>query len=145
MVRNRRPPNKIISEINITPLTDVMLVLLIVFMVTATFFMAEPTMQVSLPSAVTGEKQVGETKEISVTISRIAEVEVNGKATTMQDLVKELMRAAKEIEGDKVVRIRADKEVQYGAIIYAMDAARLVGLRRVALATAQEEKPAAKR
>lgn len=135
--RNARP--KIISEINITPLTDVMLVLLIIFMVTATFFVAEPTMRVTLPSAVTGESPVDQTKEISVTLAKTGEVQVNGKMVPMQDLVAGLLEAAKEIEGDKVVRIRGDKDVRYGAIIYAMDAARLVGLRRVALATEREE------
>ena len=138
MLRNRKPDGKIISDINITPLTDVMLVLLIIFMVTATFFVAEPAMRVSLPSAVTGTTEAEDTRDIAVTISETGEVGVNGKMVRMQDLVQELLNAAREIEGKKVVRIRGDKDVRYGAIIYVMDAARLVGLRHVALATEKE-------
>jgi len=135
VLRNRNAGAKIISDINITPLTDVMLVLLIIFMVTATFFVAEPAMRVRLPSAVTGQKATDESQEISVTISKDGEIEVEGKQVALEGLVEELIAAARAVEGSKIVRIRADREVRYGTIIFAMDAARLVGLNHIALAT----------
>jgi biopolymer transport protein ExbD len=135
--------SKIISDINITPLTDVMLVLLIIFMVTATFFAAEPAMQVRLPSAVTAESPLDQTNEILVSLSKDGKVAVNCKCIVVDNLVSELVEAARQTPGEKVVRIRADRDVRYGAIIYAMDAARLVGLRNVALATEKETQPPA--
>lgn len=141
MLRNRDAGAKIISDINITPLTDVMLVLLIIFMVTATFFVAEPAMRVRLPSAVTGQKATDESQEISVTISKDGGIEVEGKQVALEGLVEELIAAARAVEGSKIVRIRADREVRYSTIIFAMDAARLVGLNHIALATETAAQP----
>jgi biopolymer transport protein ExbD len=129
----------IISEINITPLTDVMLVLLIIFMVTATFFVAEPAMQVELPPAVTSELVPKENGEITVIVKQDGGMTVNDRPTTEAGLTNALLEAARNIEADrKVVVIRGDREAAYGRVIWIMDAARLVGLRNVSLAT---EKP----
>jgi biopolymer transport protein ExbD len=132
----------IISEINITPLTDVMLVLLIIFMVTATFFVAEPAMQVELPPAVTSELVPKEEGEITVIVKQDGSMTVNDKPTTESDLTNALLDAARSIHADKkVVVVRGDREAAYGRVIWIMDAARLVGLRNVSLAT---EKPGGK-
>jgi biopolymer transport protein ExbD len=126
----------IISEINITPLTDVMLVLLIIFMVTATFFVAEPAMQVELPPAVTSELVPKEDGEITVIVKQDGGMTVNGQPTTEGNLTNALLAAARGIDADKkVVVVRGDREAAYGRVIWIMDAARLVGLRNVSLAT----------
>ena len=65
---NQSSNGAIIADINITPLTDVMLVLLIIFMVTATFFVSEPAMQVQLPSAVSSDLVPREQGEITVIV-----------------------------------------------------------------------------
>jgi biopolymer transport protein ExbD len=129
----------IISEINITPLTDVMLVLLIIFMVTATFFVAEPAMQVELPPAVTSELVTKEDGEITVIVKQDGGMTVNDRLTTEAGLTNALLEAARNIQAEKkVVVVRGDREAAYGRVIWIMDAARLVGLRNVSLAT---EKP----
>jgi len=69
-IRTADEHGDIIADINITPLTDVMLVLLIIFMVTATFFVAEPAMQVELPPAVTSELVTKKDGEITVIVNR---------------------------------------------------------------------------
>jgi biopolymer transport protein ExbD len=126
----------IIAEINITPLTDVMLVLLIIFMVTATFFVAEPAMQVELPPAVTSELVPKEDGEITVIVEQDGGMTVNDQPTTEAGLTNALLEAARSIAADrKVVVVRGDREAAYGRIIWIMDAARLVGLRNVSLAT----------
>jgi biopolymer transport protein ExbD len=133
----------IISEINITPLTDVMLVLLIIFMVTATFFVAEPAMQVELPPAVTSELVTKEDGEITVIVKQDGAMTVNDRPTTEAGLTNALLEAARDIQAEKkVVLVRGDREATYGRVIWIMDAARLVGLRNVSLAT---EKPGAVR
>jgi biopolymer transport protein TolR len=126
----------IISEINITPLTDVMLVLLIIFMVTATFFVAEPAMQVELPPAVTSELVPREDGEITVVVKQDGGMTVDDRPTTETGLTNALLEAARTIQAErKVVVVRGDRQAAYGRVIWIMDAARLVGLRNVSLAT----------
>jgi biopolymer transport protein ExbD len=132
--------SSIIADINITPLTDVMLVLLIIFMVTATFFVTEPAMKVNLPPAVTSEREPEEGGEITVIVNRAGVLFVDNRQVRPADLVQALMAAARRIPNErKVVVVRGDRDDAYGAVIWVMDAARLVGLRYVSLAT---EEPA---
>lgn len=128
--------DEIISEINITPLTDVMLVLLVIFMVTATFFVSEPAMQVELPPAVTSELVPKEEGEITVIVRENGAMTVNDQPTTEGDLTHALLEAARATSAQrKVVVVRGDRQAAYGRVIWIMDAARLVGLRNVSLAT----------
>jgi len=130
----------IISEINITPLTDVMLVLLIIFMVTATFFVAEPAMQVQLPPAVSSQLVTRGNGEITVIVNRNGDLFVDEQPVSAERLTEALMEAARKIEADrKVVVVRGDREASYGQIIWIMDSARLVGLRNVSLSTERPE------
>ena len=130
----------IISEINITPLTDVMLVLLIIFMVTATFFVAEPAMQVQLPPAVSSQLVTKGNGEITVIVNRNGDLFVDEQPVSAERLTEALMEAARKIEADrKVVVVRGDREASYGQIIWIMDSARLVGLRNVSLSTERPE------
>jgi biopolymer transport protein TolR len=130
----------IIAEINIVPLTDVMLVLLVIFMVTATFFVAEPAMQVDLPPAVSSELATKGDGEITVIVNREGELFVDEQPVAPEALTQALMDAARKIEADrKVVVVRGDREAAYGQIIWIMDSARLVGLRHVSLATERRE------
>ena len=70
-VGNQSSNGAIIADINITPLTDVMLVLLIIFMVTATFFVTEPAMEVVLPPAVSSDLVTKEDGEITVIVYNV--------------------------------------------------------------------------
>jgi biopolymer transport protein TolR len=137
---NQSSDGTIIAEINITPLTDVMLVLLIIFMVTATFFVTEPAMQVELPPAVSSDLVAKQDGEITVIVNAEGQLFVNEQATPAEQLTQALMAAARETTGDpKVVVVRGDSEAAYGQIIWIMDSARLVGLRNVSLATVRPD------
>ena len=137
---NQSSNGSIIADINITPLTDVMLVLLIIFMVTATFFVAEPAMEVELPPAVSSELVTKEDGEITVIVNARGEMFVNDKPTAADQLTQALLEAARETPSEhKVVVVRGDTEAAYGQIIWIMDSARLVGLRNVSLATERPE------
>ncbi len=139
-MRTQDSNDDIISEINITPLTDVMLVLLIIFMVTATFFVSEPAMQVELPPAVTSEIVTKGDGEITVIVNRDGDLFVNEQAVPAQELTQALMEAAREVTADqKVVVVHGDTQAAYGQIIWIMDSARLVGLRQVSLSTERPE------
>jgi len=137
---NQNGNGAIIAEINITPLTDVMLVLLIIFMVTATFFVAEPAMQVNLPSAVSSGVVAQEDGRVSVIINREGQLFVDEEPVSADQLTQALLEAARKIDAShKVVVVRGDREAAYGQIIWIMDSARLVGLRHVSLATEPPE------
>ena len=137
---NQSSNGDIIAEINITPLTDVMLVLLIIFMVTATFFVTEPAMQVELPPAVSSDLVTRKDGEITVVINREGDLFVNEQKVAPEELTQALLDAAREIVADyKVVVVRGDTEAAYGQIIWIMDSARLVGLRNISLSTERTE------
>ena len=120
----------IVAEINITPLTDIFLVLLIIFMVT-TSVISNQGKEVDLPnSAVASTTPTG----VSVTITSDGEVEVDGKATTEQRLpaaLKEALDKAKE----KIVILRGDKKVLLGKAVNILDLAQEAGAKGIALAT----------
>lgn len=115
-----------------TPLVDVALVLLIIFMV-ATPMILEGSVKVKLPSAVTAK----ELPEMALTISVTADgrVEVNGKTVEPEHLVKEIRTQLQK--KDQPVVIRGDEAVPYGVVANVLDAARQAGATRLALATRQ--------
>ena len=127
-----------LAEINITPFTDVVLVLLIIFMVSASFigFNNKGGMNVNLPSAKSTEPaQPG--KEIEITVTKTNAVAINGSRVSVQDLPGALNALRKQSKVDLVI-IKADEKVVYDRIVKVMDAVKLAGLDKIALATELE-------
>ena len=78
--------------------------------------------------------------EITVLVKEGGAVTVDGRPATDANLTSVLLEAARNIQADKkVVVVRGDRQAAYGKVIWIMDAARLVGLRNVSLATEQSE------
>jgi len=120
-----------IWQINITPLTDVFLVLLIIFMV-ATPFLVQEAVKVHLPSSAMGKL---EPKAIVVTLDKGNKVYVDGeevKISLLSDLLKS--RLSKE---ENLVILRGDKMVSLGDAIKVMDIIKRAGAERIAIATEQ--------
>lgn len=126
-----------LAEINITPFTDVVLVLLVIFMVSASFLGVNKSgMNVNLPSAKSTEPtQPG--KEIEITVTRANAVAINGSRVAVQDLPGALNALRKQSRVDLVI-IKADQAVVYDRIVKVMDAVKLAGLDKIALATELE-------
>ena len=124
----------IVAEINITPLTDVALVLLIIFMISSSA-MLESGMQVKLPTAKSAAlAQNQSTKPTFVTIAKDGEISVNDTKVTdanLQQVIKETLAKT----SDKTVVIRGDESVVLGKAVQIMDAARGAGAEKIALAT----------
>lgn len=119
-----------IVDINITPFVDVVLVLLVIFMVTAQFFVNNG-MNIELPKANTTE-QIQDLKEFNVMITRDESYFLNGKSVTLD----ELEDAAKEKILNKQnvsLTISADKDVVYGQVVRLMDALRAQGVTQFGL------------
>lgn len=121
--------DEIITEINVTPLVDIMLVLLIIFMVTATYIV-NPSIKVDLPKAATGDET--QTSTLSVVLEKSGQLYLNGQATSEDELAS-AVRAAKAQKEDVQAIVSADKEVSHGAVIRLIDLVKLNGVTRFAL------------
>jgi len=126
----------IVAEINITPLTDVFLVLLIIFMVTSSVI-ANTGKKVDLPEA--QEASQTPPKAVSVTLTADGRVQVNKDFVRMEDLRARLERALAASE-DKTVILRGDKDVILGRTVYVLDQAQLAGAEGFAIATTKIKK-----
>jgi len=124
------------SDINVTPLVDVMLVLLIIMMLIAP--MLQQGVSVKLPTA-TNTVDKPETQEQTVlAISRNKDLYLNAKAVAEGSLatkINELLENRKE----KIVLIKADEEVDYGAVMSAMDQLRQAGIEDIGLITERKK------
>lgn len=117
-------------EINITPLTDVFLVLLVIFMV-ATPLLIQSGVKVKLPSSTVTEAQP---EGIIITITKENKIYV-GKVEVTPDELQEHLRRKLEEEKDKFVIINGDKDVFLGIAVNIMDLAKAAGAEKIAIAT----------
>lgn len=119
----------IIADINVTPLVDIMLVLLIIFMVTATYIM-NPSIKVDLPKAVTGDDTQAST--LAVVLDKTGALYLNGQPTTEAALA-DAVRLAKATRADTQAIISADLDASHGAVIHLIDLIKLNGVSRFAI------------
>ncbi len=120
-----------ISQINVTPLVDVMLVLLIIFMVTAPIL--QQGVSIDLPKVAAGPL-TGEEEQLVVNVAKGGQVYLNDTAMTSEQL-KEKLRAIVAARPDRQLYVRADQAVPYGQVMQVMGAVRDAGLIRVGLVT----------
>jgi biopolymer transport protein ExbD/biopolymer transport protein TolR len=125
-------------RVDITPLIDVVLLLVIFFMLTTTFIGA-PAIKVNLPTSAAKEI-TKEQKEVKVTITKDGNLFVEraagetGDSVTLKELEKVLTRAARD-DRETMVIIRADENTTHGKVVAVMDVAKNTGLNRLAIAT----------
>jgi biopolymer transport protein ExbD len=140
MIRLKRPnANRHIFGINITPFTDVCLVLLIIFMVTASALTKteEGNLRLNLPKAVTAETPMPQSLTVRITAN--AEYLLNNMPVEASAVEAEMRRYHDEHQVRLLV-VRADEGIPYRMVVETIDSARKVGLDQIALAT---RKPAA--
>ncbi len=128
------------AEINITPLVDVMLVLLIIFMVTAPLMMEG--IKVDLPSATTQAIKT-EKDEVVLTINKDGELFLQGDKTpyNVVNLGDKLAEVYKD-KSKKDIFLRASKTIPYGTVVQVMAACKNAGIERVGMITEPEAQPA---
>ena len=128
------------SDINVTPLVDVMLVLLIIMMLIAPMLRQDP---VTLPEADNaGEKPETQGQTI-VAIDASSQFYVNRLRVTAGELVPRVQRALEDKQ-EKLVYVKGDKDAKYSAIMEAMDALRQAQIEDIALITEHKPEPAAR-
>lgn len=121
------------SEINVTPMVDVMLVLLIIFMVTAP--MITSSVQVNLPQA-NAKPTHADSKPITVTVNKAGQVFLNNSRIQLPNLVQTLQEASKN-NNDQRIFIRGDKDVDYGTMLQVMADVVKGGFTKVSLLAQQ--------
>lgn len=122
---------RIKPSLNITPLIDVVLLLLIFFMISTTF-VVQPGINVNLPQTVTSEKQIR--KDIVIIITKDNTIYINEKKIDLRDVLKEF-KAEHEKNRDALLIIKADKKVSHGEVVNIMDLAKQAGISSMAIAT----------
>ena len=131
--RTRTPP---MSEINVTPMVDVMLVLLIVFMVTAPLLTVG--VQIDLPKTKAKILQ-GQDEPLAITIDAQGQVYLQDTEIDIEGLVPRL-RAITDNNPDVRIFVRGDASVNYGRVMEVMGTVNTAGYKKVALVTQQQKK-----
>lgn len=118
-----------ISDINVVPLVDIILVVLIIFMVTAPMIM-KPSIKVNLPKAASGEQTVK--TQLSITIAADGGLTLNGKKADNNSIsagAAEALQANPEVQAV----IAADKDVPHGTVVQILDLIKGVGVKKFAI------------
>jgi len=125
-----------ITDINVTPLVDITLVLLIIFMVTAPMIVNNPSIKVELPKAATGDETLKST--LALTLSRDASGNVllyaNGEKTDepkVKAMIPEMLAKNKDLQAI----IAADRGISYGDVVHIVDLVKSLGVHKFALNT----------
>ncbi len=135
MKRRREENSEEIAFINVTPLVDVMLVLLIIFMITAP--MMKSGMKVNLPQA--KAREIKKIKDVVVSITKDKYVYVNKKIVNvhlLKDTLKTMFMGARK----KVVYLEADSSVDYGFVVYILDEIKGAGIEKVGIIVKPKKK-----
>ena len=131
--RNRQEP---ITKINVTPIIDVALVLVIILLVTAPM-LSVSNLPVDLPQAHTREAE--DQRNLSVTLSTDGRLAVDNHDVSMDKLAAAIAaRLAEPGNKDLLVVVRADSGAPYATVRQLLDAARIAGAKRLAIATRQK-------
>ena len=120
-----------ISQINVTPLVDVMLVLLVIFMVTAPIL--QQGVAVNLPRVTAGALS-GDEVQLVVSVERNGQLSLNDTKMRPDELGGKLVAILKE-RGDRQVFLRADQDARYGDVVRAIAAIKGAGVERLGMVT----------
>jgi biopolymer transport protein ExbD len=134
-------PETVIAEINITPLTDVFLVLLIIFMVTSTAMVdmevaSRTGVKVALPKANAAGPVTKKRTDPVLTVTKNNELFLFNKKVAVADLEAEIRKALQEV-GSETLLLRGDKSVMLGNAVDVMSIAKRAGAKNIAILTSQ--------
>lgn len=120
---------RMITDINVTPLVDITLVLLIIFMVTTTYIV-NPSIKVDLPKAVTGSDQARTT--LALTLTKDGQLYLNGDRSDEAQVAKQIAAELPK-NPDLQAIIAADKVVSHGSVVHIIDFVKRAGVRKFAI------------
>ncbi len=137
--RRRRHARGVMSEINVTPMVDVMLVLMIIFMVAA------PLLTVGVPidlPETAAKPMEGQTDPINISIDAAGKVFIQDSEISFEELVPKLMAVAKNGVEDRIY-VRGDRTADYGMVMRVMARISAAGFKKIGLITLEEQGTAA--
>ena len=118
-----------ISGINVTPLVDVVLVLLVILMVSSTYIVSQ-TLKVQLPKAKNSDGAAD--RPTTVTLLKNGDLKFNDVAVQDKEL-EDKLKAASDGNPDLSLVVSADKEVQHGSVVHVLDLAKTAGITKFAI------------
>lgn len=127
--------DEVVSEINVTPLVDVMLVLLVVFLVTAPLLTNH--IQVNLPQTAKTTLPEDQKKSVNLSIAPGAKLYLDRREIALGDVEREL-RGLKELSPGLVVHLNADKDTSFDLVAKTMSAVDRAGITRLSVLTVSE-------
>ncbi len=134
-MRRYKIDDKEFSEINITPFTDVVLVVLIIFMITSPFLITG-AMKVKLPQSTTSETTVNNSIQVYLTYK--GQIFLNDHQVNLTQLPADLQVAFAQ-KNNRDVIIKADKNAVYGSVVQLMDALKNAGAQKLLMATVKQQ------
>jgi biopolymer transport protein TolR len=138
---NSGSSGQMVSEINVTPFVDVMLVLLIIFMVTAP--MMTQGIDVKLPES-SAPAIPSEEERLVVTVRKDQNIFINEHPVNLDVLGEKLLAMAQNQQTQRGVFLRADESVPYGYVMRVMSSIRLAGIDQIGMVTEPPQEPAAR-
>jgi len=135
--RRRRRAARPMAEINVTPMVDVMLVLLIIFMVTA------PLLTVGVPIELPkseAQQLEGDKEPLTISVDPEGKIFLQDTELQLDEIVPKLTAIAKNGYEERIF-VRGDRRVNYGVVMRVMGTISAAGFRRIALVSDLEEKP----
>ncbi len=127
--RRRGRNHGLMSEINVTPFVDVMLVLLIIFMVAAPLLTS--SVPIDLPS-VSAASTAAETKPLEISVNQAGEVYIGDQAYALEEVAPKIAAIAKTGYDERIL-IRGDKTADYGTIMNVMSEISAAGFKNIGL------------
>jgi biopolymer transport protein TolR len=137
-ISKREEGKKVNSNINVTPMVDVMLVLLIIFMVITPMLNNKVNVDLPRVAAATVMENANKEDAIVVAVTRDGKTYLGADRVSLNDLgtrVADLIAAKKDPAADKTVYMRADNRANYGNVMDAIDAVRTAGVSQLGLLT----------
>ncbi|MEJ2201217.1 MAG: protein TolR [Desulfuromonadaceae bacterium] len=136
---NRNSRRSTLSQINVTPLVDVMLVLLIIFMVTAP--MMEQGVDVNLPEVENAPNLAATKEPLVVTVEKNGQISIGGSrvdnAAKLTPVLQQILREKRDNEKD--VFLEADRDVPYGKVVPVMAAIKKAGVAKLGMVSQEPE------
>ncbi len=135
--RKRRSP-----VVNIIPLIDILVILLIFFVTTSTFKKRQPQLEINLPEAKTASvAAAASTEPLVLRVKSAEELTLDDRPVTTQSLA-EALKAARAQQPDRPVAMQADRAAPFGVVVQVLDALKQAGIKNIPAFTQPEDTPA---
>lgn len=125
------------ASVNLTPMIDIVFLLIIFFMVSTSFIELEKDMEIDLPEASSGESSADPLRDIVVNLRSDGTMFVDGKETTF-DALRYLLQRAAERDPEQAVTIRGDRVASLENVVHVLDACKVARIHNISLKAREE-------